>query len=63
MSSDVRTISGEQLLMIAWSGWKFPFMKIARLRRIVRVEPGVIDAIGEHNRSDIELYDFGKKLF
>ena len=49
--------------MIAWSGSKFPFMKIARLRRIVRVEPGLIDAIGEHNRSDIDLYDFGKKLF
>jgi hypothetical protein len=43
--------------MIAWSGWKFPFMRIARLQRTVPLEPGVID---EHNRFDIELYDFAE---
>jgi hypothetical protein len=39
-------------------------MRIARLRRIVpRLTRAVIDAIGEHNRFDIELYDFSKNLF
>ena len=39
-------------------------MRIARLRRIVpRLNRAVIGAIGEHNRFDIELYDFSKKLF
>jgi hypothetical protein len=39
-------------------------MRIARLRRIVpRLTRAVIGAIGEHNRFDIELYDFSKKLF
>ncbi len=52
------------LLMIAAFGWKVPFYenrKVAKNRPAV--EPGVIDAIGEHNRFDIELYDFAKKLF
>ncbi len=39
-------------------------MRIARLRRIVpRLNRAAIGAIGEHNRFDIELYDFSKKLF
>jgi hypothetical protein len=39
-------------------------MRIAMLRRIVpRLNRAVIGAIGEHNRFDIELYDFAKKLF
>ena len=47
------------LLVIASFDWRFPFMRIARLRRIVpRLNRAVIGAIGEHNRFDIELYDF-----
>ena len=27
------------------------------------VEPKLVDLISEHNRLDVELYEFGKKLF
>jgi hypothetical protein len=50
--------------MMASFGWEDPFYenrKVAKNRPAV--EPSVISAIGEHNRFDIELYDFSKNLF
>ena len=52
------------LLMMASFGWEVPFYenrKVAKIRP--SVQPGVIDAIREHNRLDLELYEFAKKLF
>ncbi|HEY3128872.1 MAG TPA: sulfotransferase family 2 domain-containing protein [Acidobacteriota bacterium] len=51
-------------LMMAAFGWKVPFYdswKVAKTRP--SIEPDVIDVIREHNRLDVELYDFAKKLF
>jgi hypothetical protein len=50
--------------MMASFGWEDPFYenrKVAKNRPAV--EPSVISAIGEHNRFDIELYDFAEKFF
>ena len=50
--------------MIAAFGWKVPFYenrKVAKIR--ASIEPNVINSIREHNRFDLELYDFAKKLF
>ena len=50
--------------MMASFGWEVPFYenrKVAKIRP--SVQPGVIDAIREHNRLDLELYEFAKKLF
>jgi hypothetical protein len=50
--------------MMAAFGWKVPFYenrKVAKIRP--SIEPNVINAIREHNRFDLELYDFAKKLF
>lgn len=51
-------------LMMAAFGWKVPFYenrKVAKIRP--SIEPNVINTIREHNRFDLELYEFGKKLF
>ncbi len=52
------------LLMMGSFGWEVPFYenhKVAKIRP--SAEPRVIDAIREHNRLDVELYDFAEKLF
>jgi len=38
-------------------------MRIARFRRFGPLELRLVDLIREHNRFDVELYEFGKKLF
>ena len=39
-------------------------MRIIRLRRPARwSDPKLVDLVSEHNRLDVELYEFGKKLF
>lgn len=51
-------------LMMASFGWKVPFYenrKVAKVRPAI--ESNVINTIREHNRFDLELYEFGKKLF
>lgn len=51
-------------LMMTAFGWKVPFYQNRKVSKIrPSVEPNVIDAIRENNRLDLELYDFGKKLF
>jgi hypothetical protein len=52
------------MLMTTSFGWEIPFYenrKVSKNRSAV--EPGVIDTIREHNRLDIELYEFAKKRF
>lgn len=52
------------LLMMASFGWKVPFYenrKVAKSRPAM--DPNVINAIREHNRFDLELYNFSKQLF
>jgi hypothetical protein len=39
------------------------FMRIAKFRRFGPLELRLVDLIREHNRLDVELYEFGKKLF
>ena len=60
----MRTISGELIARDRVIRMEVPFYenrKVAKNRPAV--EPSMIGAIGEHNRFDIELYDFAKKLF
>ena len=60
----MRTISGELIARDRIIRIEVTFYEnrwVAKNRP--RVEPSMIDAIGEHNRFDIELYDFTKKLF
>ena len=52
------------LLMMKSFGWQVPFYenwKVAKNRSAI--EPRVVDMIREHNRFDLELYDFAKNLF
>ncbi len=52
------------MLMASTFDWKVPFYenyKVAKTRP--QIEPGTVEMIREHNRLDLELYDFGKHLF
>lgn len=52
------------LLMMAEFGWKVPFYasrKVAKSRP--KPDEGLSEFIREHNRLDLALYDFGRKLF
>jgi hypothetical protein len=52
------------LLMMTSFGWKVSFYenrKVAKVRP--SADPRVVDMIHEHNRHDVALYDFAKKLF
>ncbi len=55
----------ESLMLIAKTfGWELPFYenrKVSKIRPVV--EPRLVDLIGARNRLDVELYEFGKKLF
>lgn len=56
----------ESLMLIAKTfDWNVPFYenrKVSKTRRPA-VDPAAIEMIREHNRLDLELYDFGKSLF
>jgi hypothetical protein len=52
------------MLMAKTFGWKIPFYenrKVSKTRP--QVDPTAIEMIREHNRLDLELYEFGRKLF
>jgi hypothetical protein len=55
----------ESLMLIAKTfDWEVPFYenrKVSKNRS--RVDQNTIELIREHNRLDLELYEFGKKLF
>src|SRR5205823_1324565 len=51
-------------LMMASFGWRISFYENRRVtKNRSAVEPRAINMIREHNKLDIELYDFAKKLF
>ena len=52
------------MLMATSYGWEIPFYenrKVSKTRP--KVEPAAIEMIKEHNRLDLELYEFGRQLF
>jgi Galactose-3-O-sulfotransferase len=52
------------LLMATKFGWSLSYYenrKVAKNRSVI--DPGVIELIRQHNSLDLELYDFGTKLF
>ncbi len=52
------------MLMAKTFDWEIPFYeshKVAKTRP--KVEPSAVEMIKEHNRLDLELYEFGKGLF
>src|SRR5262249_6476953 len=52
------------LLMTAAFGWKISFYENRKVTKIRSpVEPRLVDMIREHNRLDIELYNFATELF
>src|SRR5262249_51179547 len=55
----------ESLILVSTTfGWEVPFYenkKVAKRRHMV--DPKLADLIREHNRLDVELYEFAKKLF
>lgn len=55
----------ESLMLMAQAfDWKIPFYenrKVSKTRP--QVDSGAVEMIREHNQLDLELYDFGKKLF
>jgi hypothetical protein len=55
----------ESLVLLAKTfGWEMPFyesQRVSKSRPVV--EPKLVELIREHNRLDVELYEFGKNLF
>jgi Sulfotransferase family len=55
----------ESLILISKTfGWEVRFYenrKVSKTRP--QIDPGVVEMIKEHNRLDLELYEFGKSLF
>ncbi len=52
------------LLLMVEFGWRVPFYanrKVAKARP--KPDPRLAELIRQHNQFDVELYDFGKKLF
>ncbi len=56
----------ESLILIASSfGWNIPYYENRKVSNKIRpaYDPSMVERIREHNRYDIELYDFGRKRF
>ncbi len=52
------------LLMMAEFGWRVPFYINGKVAKAgPKPDQGLSELIREHNRLDVELYDFGKQLF
>jgi len=52
------------MLMAKTFGWEIPFYenrKVSKTRP--QINPGAVEMIRDHNRLDLELYEFGKGLF
>ncbi len=52
------------MLMAKTFNWEIPFYenrKVSKTRP--QIDPGAVDMIRDHNRLDLELYEFGKNLF
>jgi hypothetical protein len=51
-------------LMMIRFGWEIPFYQKRRVSKVsAEVETALAEMIREHNRLDVELYDFAKKIF
>jgi hypothetical protein len=55
----------ESLILISKTfGWEVRFYENRRVSKTrPQIDPGVVEIIKEHNRLDLELYEFGKSLF
>jgi hypothetical protein len=55
----------ESLMLIAKTfGWEIPYYENRKVSKVrPAVEPGVVEMIQEHNRFDMELYEFTGKRF
>ena len=55
----------ESLMLIAKTfGWEIPYYENRKVSKVrPAVEPGVVNMIQEHNRFDMELYEFARKRF
>ena len=55
----------ESLILIATTfNWQIPFYKNCKVSKArPQIDPGTAALIRDHNRLDVELYEFGKKLF
>ena len=55
----------ESLMLIATTfNWQIPFYKNCKVSKArPQIDPGTAALIRDHNRLDVELYEFGKKLF
>lgn len=55
----------ESLMLIAKTfGWEVPYYENRKVAKASpAIDPGAVEMIREHNRLDLELYDFGKALF
>jgi len=55
----------ESLMLIATTfDWEIPFYKNCKVSKTQpQINPGTVEMIRDHNRLDVELYEFGKGLF
>jgi galactose-3-O-sulfotransferase len=52
------------MLMATTFGWEIPFYKNCKVSKArPQIGPGTVEMIRDHNRLDVELYEFGKGLF
>jgi len=52
------------ILMATTFDWEIPFYKNCKVSKArPQIGPGTVEMIRDHNRLDVELYEFGKRLF
>ena len=52
------------MLMATTFGWEIPFYKNCKVSKTrPQIDPGTVEMIRDHNRLDVELYEFSKRLF
>jgi hypothetical protein len=52
------------MLMATTFAWEIPFYENCRVAKTrPQIDPGAVEMIRDHNRLDLELYEFGKGLF
>ena len=58
------TFEESLMLMAATFDWQIPFYKNCKVSKTrPQINPSTVEMIREHNRLDVELYEFGKRLF
>ena len=52
------------MLIAATFDWEIPFYKNCKVSKTrPQIGSGTVEMIRDHNRLDVELYEFGKRLF